>query len=92
MDIIAFALHLINFALPALFLAIVLTGCGKLVWRAQPGRWSSWQQIGILFGLGLAVLVAGLMWFGTDGKMLTYLALVLVCGTSQWLMRRGSRP
>ncbi|WP_367181163.1 hypothetical protein [uncultured Ramlibacter sp.] len=34
---------------------------------------------------GLAVLGADLWWFGHDGKMATYAALVLVMGSGQWL-------
>jgi hypothetical protein len=35
------------------------------------------------------VLVAGLWWHGQDGKMSTYIALVLVAATLEWLMHRG---
>jgi hypothetical protein len=34
------------------------------------------------------VLLAGLVFFGRDGKMATYAALVLVQGTLGWWMRR----
>jgi hypothetical protein len=40
----------------------------------------------INFIVGVAVLSAGLMIFGRDGKMATYVALVLACATSQWLL------
>jgi hypothetical protein len=38
---------------------------------------------------GLAVLVGGLLQHGQDGKMSTYIALVLVAATAEWLMQRG---
>jgi len=34
----------------------------------------------------------GLVFFGRDGKMATYSAMVLVCASSQWLMMRRSSP
>jgi hypothetical protein len=37
------------------------------------------------------VLVAGLAWFGRDGRMATYVALVVVCGSAQWWLLRGWR-
>ena len=37
------------------------------------------------------VLVAGLVFFGRDGKMATYAALVLAIASSQWLLLRGWR-
>jgi hypothetical protein len=40
---------------------------------------------------GTAVLAGGLVLWGVDGKMTTYLALVIVCGTAQWLMCKGWR-
>lgn len=33
---------------------------------------------------GVAMLAAGLVVFGNDGKMATYGALVLATGTAQW--------
>jgi hypothetical protein len=38
---------------------------------------------------GVLVLLAGLAWHGQDGKMSTYLALVLVAASVEWLMHRG---
>jgi hypothetical protein len=44
----------------------------------------------VLTGLGLAVLLAGLLVHGRDGKMSTYAVLVLVLGTAVawWRGRR----
>jgi hypothetical protein len=41
--------------------------------------------------LGVAVLLAGLVVWGADGKMATWGALVLVSATSQWLMCQAWR-
>jgi hypothetical protein len=42
-------------------------------------------------GVGTGVLVAGLVLFGRDGKMLSYAALVLTCASCQWALQRGWR-
>jgi hypothetical protein len=34
-------------------------------------------------------LALGLVYFGRDGKMATYLAMVLVGASAQWFLRRG---
>jgi hypothetical protein len=39
--------------------------------------------------LGSLVLAGGMVLWGVDGKMATYSALVLACGTAQWLMCKG---
>jgi len=81
--------HAINFAAPALGVALLMTTVGRfmgprVVW---PARW--WQQTLLHFAAGLAVLVAGLLYFGVDGKMMTYLGLVVASASTQWLLVRG---
>jgi hypothetical protein len=39
----------------------------------------------------LAVLIAGLVIFGRDGKMLTYAGLILAAAGSQWWFQGGGR-
>jgi hypothetical protein len=79
--------HLMGLLAPALGMAVLLWL--GLVWRrgrrqsgGQPGR-----QLGWLVLLGVAVLLAGLAYFGRDGKMATYAALVLAQGTLAWRFR-----
>ena len=50
---------------------------------------SVWLRWAILFAVGVAVLAAGLVLWGRDGKMLTYAALVVACATCQWVLVRG---
>ncbi len=82
--------HLLNFALPALAVSAVLA-CGAvgMPWRAAARRrW--WRAFGLLSALGLAVLLGGLIVLGRDGKLLTYLLLVLALGSGAYaLQRRG---
>ena len=80
--------HLTNFALPALALSAMLT-CVAVGWpwrAALRRRW--WRAFGLLFALGLAVLLAGLWLLGRDGKLLTYLLLVLALGSGAYAVQR----
>ena len=50
----------------------------------------NWRtQIAINFVVGVVVLAAGLVLLGRDGKMLTYVALVIATATSQWWLLGG---
>ena len=80
--------HLANFVAPAFFLAVFLVLCGRVL-IGKSGRFALWMQCAITFFAGVAVLLGGLVWFGRDGKMATYAALVVVCGTVQWLVGGG---
>jgi hypothetical protein len=83
--------HLLNFVAPALGVAVLAASMAKLIWRrdliALPWRglvlWAA--------GAGAIVLIAGLVVFGRDGKMITYAALVAASALVLWwvgFMRR----
>lgn len=84
-------IHLMSFAAPALFLALLLVLLGRIMVPNKPSALMAWVQAAINFIAGLAVLAAGLWYFGRDGKMATYAALVVVMGTSQWLLSKAWR-
>ena len=81
--------HLINFAAPALWLALLLPWLARLLIRKRQTTYSLPAQMALTFVAGLVILLLGLALFGQDGKMVTYLALVVTAATSQWLMRKG---
>ncbi len=56
--------------------------------RAAKGPLEPQDRGADLGGRRLLVLLAGLVIFGRDGKMLTYTALVVVMGTLAWWNRR----
>lgn len=87
MNFLALIGHLINFALPALVMALLLWGLPRLWPKARKGRWAARRELLALSGLGVAVLLAGLIVFGRDGKMFSYAALVLAQGTFAWWVR-----
>ncbi|ART50221.1 hypothetical protein [Acidovorax carolinensis] len=83
--------HALNFMAPAAALAALLVLGGRFI-RSKGALTLSWKaQLAINFIVGCAVLVAGLVVLGRDGKMLTYAALVLACASCQWMLVRGWR-
>lgn len=93
MDALDQALHVLNFIAPAWVLALGLVLVTRLTRRgwALASDWR-WHTQVVLHGvLGSAVLLGGLAVFGTDGKMATYGALVVLAASVQWLLARGWR-
>lgn len=83
--------HLLNFAAPAFFVAVLVPLVARWFMKKTPALISLWTQSAINFLLSVMVLALGLWFFGRDGKMATYSAMVLTCATSQWFMLRGWR-
>ena len=83
--------HLLNFAAPAAALALMLVATGAWFGPQSRPALSAVRRFVILFAVALAVLTAGLVLFGRDGKMLTYAALVVGCATAQWVLLRAWR-
>jgi len=75
--------HFGGFVVPALLVAVLL-------WPAiafrRPSR-GRWAPLGWLVLAGVMVLLAGLVWFGRDGRMATYAAMVVVQGSLVWWWR-----
>ena len=80
-------LHLFNFVLPALAMAALMPWAGH--WVMGSGGAPLRRRMAVHAVAGVLVLVAGLVVQGHDGKMSTYLALVLVAATAEWAMHRG---
>ena len=87
MTFLALIGHLLNFAAPALGLALLLWGAPRLWPKSPTGRWAARKELLALCGLGVAVLLAGLVVFGRDAKMFSYAALVLAQGSLVWWVR-----
>ena len=88
MDALDLFWHLANFMLPALGVGMLCAALCKAFWRRSLARTSwftlAWQSA----AAGLAVLVAGLVITGHDGRMISYAALVVVCAVVPWLKTR----
>jgi hypothetical protein len=77
--------HAINFLAPAFWMALLMPLGARLLIRKRPSALSMKGLIALHFVVGCVVLAAGVVVFGNDGKMLTYLALVLAVASSQWV-------
>jgi hypothetical protein len=77
-------IHLGNFFLPALAVALFAALGAKLLW------WRELKGVGLArlwawpAGAGALVLLGGLLLLGRDGKMLTYGALCVACAAGLW--------
>jgi len=80
--------HVLNFLAPALWLAVLLPVLARCVMGKRVVARTLSGQIALHFVVGCGVLLAGLVLFGRDGKMLTYLALVLALASTQWVLSR----
>ena len=82
--------HSLNFAAPAVGMALMMPSLGRLALgfhRKALLNW--WQQMIAQFVAGLLVLAVGFWAQGHDGQMTTYGALVMVAATLQWALLRG---
>ena len=82
--------HVGNLFLPALALGALAAGLAKLVWRRELAA-VAWQHLaGPASAACAAVVLAGLVLGGRDGKMATYAAMVAACALTLWW--RGFGP
>jgi hypothetical protein len=80
-------LHLVNFVMPAVAMAVFMPLAGR--WVMGPGRHRILRHMAWHALLGAGVLSVGLVVQGHDGTMATYGTLVVVAGTLEWVLRRG---
>ncbi len=83
------ALHLLNFAVPAVFVAVCVSLGARFFLRQSPQKPSWWVQGAMNVIAGLIALGVGLWYFGQDGRIATYAALVVAVALSQWLVGRS---
>lgn len=82
--------HLLNLFLVPLALGALAPALAKLLWRRELAG-VSWRRMAAPACIACAaVVVAGLIVFGRDGKMATYGAMVAVCAVTLWW--RGFGP
>ncbi len=76
--------HIADFLGPALGVAAIAAALAKLLWRTALRR-VAWLRLFAWAALAsAAVLIAGLVVFGRDGRMATYGAMVVVCAGALW--------
>ena len=83
--------HLLNFIAPALVVGLLVAATAPmLMQKARPNHsWLTQSAINTV-ACGL-VLLGGLVIFGRDGKMATYVAMVLACAACQWFAAKAWR-
>ena len=86
-----FLTHLLSFAAPAFAVAVLVTLLARLLLPRNPQRPGWLVCLALNFVAGVAALGVGLWYFGRDGKMVTYAAMVLAVATCQWLSGRAWR-
>jgi len=86
MTLLSFLAHLAGFVAPAFGVGLLLWAGLRVRRKGRPGFGSA-MQLCLLWNVGTGVLLAGLVYFGRDGKIATYAALVLAQGTLAWWLR-----
>jgi hypothetical protein len=86
MTLLSVLAHLAGFVAPALGVGLLLWAGLRVRRKGRPGFGAAAQLL-VLCVAGLAVLLAGLVFFGRDGKIATYAALVLAQGSVAWWLR-----
>ncbi len=81
-------LHLINFCAPALVVGMVLAVLSPWLMGKRPSAPGFIAQAAMNCVAGVLALGLGLWFFGNDGKMASYAAMVVVCAISQALALR----
>jgi len=76
--------HLANFLAPAFAVGVALALVGPLFIKNSSVAPGFTAQAAINFVAGAAALGLGLWFFGRDGKIASYAALLVVAATSQW--------
>lgn len=84
--------HLLNFMAPAAVVALLLMLCsrvfGAFFMSKRAAAHSFTARVAIIFTVNLAVLGGGLVLFGHDGKVMTYVAMVLAASGTLWALQR----
>ncbi len=83
--------HLLNFFAPAAFVALLVALSSLFFKQKRPLAQQIIAGAAINFVACAVVLVAGLWFFGNDGKMATYGTMVLVSATVQWVVLKAWR-
>ena len=76
--------HLANLFAPAVSVGLISASLAKLIWhRDLAGR--RWQRLSVwAVCAATAAWLAGLVFFGRDGKMASYALMVFACALSLW--------
>lgn len=80
--------HLLNFLAPALAVATVLALLGPFLGARNRSGTAIVRQLAVNFLVAGVALALGMWFFGRDGKMATYAAMLVCCTISQGITPR----
>lgn len=83
--------HLLNLFLPALGLGALAAAGARLLWRQETRAVAWWRLALAASAAGAAATVGGLLWFGQDGRMASYGAMVVAAALTLWWQLFGRR-
>ena len=85
--------HVLNLFAPATGMGMIAAGMAKLFWRRELKSVRWWRLALWSSAANAAVLIAGLVITGRDGRMGTYVAMVVACAAALWWagFRAGGR-
>jgi hypothetical protein len=83
--------HLLNLFVPALGLGALAAVASKLLWRRETRALPWWRLALGASAAAAAATVGGLLWFGQDGRIASYGAMVVAAALSLWWEVFGRR-
>ena len=78
--------NLLNFMAPALCTGAMVAAFAPVFGMARRAGVSLLWQMAVNALVGVLALAAGLWYFGHDGKMESYAAMVVLIGSAQWAL------
>ena len=91
MTALGLLIHLFNFLAPAAVVGLLVAWVTPFVLKNARVHHSWLAQAAINFLSSATALLAGLWFFGHDGKIASYAFMVLACASSQWLVAKAWR-
>jgi hypothetical protein len=83
--------HLVGLFMPALATGVIAATAAKWLWRRELTS-ISWRRLAVWpVAAGSLALLAGLMLLGRDGRMLSYVGMVVVSALALWWVAFGPR-
>ena len=83
--------HLLNFVLPAVMVGLVVALFARFFMKKMAPARAALAQAAINSIAGALAFGVALWFFGRDGKMASYGAMVLVVASCQWVCAKGWR-
>jgi hypothetical protein len=76
--------HLLNLFAAPLGVGVIAAVAAKLLWRRELAGVPLRRLAALGCGAAAVATLGGLIWFGRDGRIGTYVALVVACALALW--------